>query len=251
MALSLDGEPLSNQRPSAAQKTVDYRQTGRARQSADMPPATPATVAAGSRVKPLVWIGWVVVLAGLAYFLIQRIPRYLVVTPESYGNSWPQVSWLLPHIAGGVLAAVLGPLQFLPKIRRDYLPFHRIAGRFYVVAVLAASVASLGMSFRMSANNAAYASGLIGLAGAWLLTTSMAFVAIRRKNFAQHKQWMIRSYVVTFAFVTFRLIDDTLSHKGLVPEHEFYSILAWACWAVPLLFTEAIIQSAEIFRKRV
>lgn len=216
-----------------------------------MPPATPATTSPGSRVKPLVWLGWGAILAGLAYFLIQRVPRYFIVTSESYGNAWPHVSWLLPHIVGGMLAVVLGPLQFWPRIRRDYLPFHRIAGRVYVVAVLVGSIASLGISFRLGANNAAYASGLIGLAVAWILTTSMAFVAIRRKNLAQHKQWMIRSYVVTFAFVTFRLFDDTLSHRSLVPEHEFYSILAWACWAVPLLFTEAVIQSTEIFRKRV
>jgi len=216
-----------------------------------MPPATPATPAAGSRAKRLVWLGWVAVLGGLGYFLFQRIPRYFVVTPESYGNSWPQVSWLLPHIICGVLAAVLGPLQFWPKIRRDYLPFHRIAGRIYVVTVLTGAVASLGLSLRMSADNAAYASGLIGLAVAWVVTTGMAFVAIRRKQLTQHKQWMIRSYVVTFAFVTFRLLDDTLSDRGLVPAHEFYTILAWACWAVPLLFTEAILQSAEIFRKRV
>lgn len=215
-----------------------------------MSPATPATTAAGSRVKPLVWLGWLAVLAGVAYFLITNAAHYFVVTPESYGNSWPQVRWLLPHIVGGVIAAVLGPLQFWPKIRRDYLRFHRLAGRLYVVAVLGGAVASLGLSFRMSVNNAAYAGGLIGLAGAWLLTTILAFVAIRRKNLAQHKQWMIRSYVVTFAFVTFRLFDELLSHRGLVPEHEFYSIMAWACWAVPLLCTEACLQSAEIFRKR-
>lgn len=216
-----------------------------------MPPANPATAAAGSRAKPLVWLGWLAALAGLGYFLFQRVPRYFVVTPESYGNTWSHVRWLLPHIVGGLLAAVLGPLQFWPKIRRDYLPFHRIAGRIYLLAVLTGSVASLGISFRLGADNAAYAGGLIGLAGAWTITTSMAFVAIRRKNLTQHKQWMIRSYVVTFAFVTFRLLDDTLSQRGLVPEHEFYSILAWACWAVPLLFTEALIQSAEIFRKRI
>lgn len=215
-----------------------------------MPPETSAPDAAGSRSKPLVWLGWLVIFSGLAYFLFQRIPRYFVLTPESYGNSWPRVSWLFPHIVGGLVATLLGPLQFWPKIRRDYLPFHRIAGRVYLVAVLGGSLASLGLSFRMNSANAAYAAGLIGLAGAWILTTGLAFVAIRRKNLAQHKQWMVRSYVVTFAFVTFRLLDDTLSNRGLVPAHEFYSIIAWGCWSVPLLITEAILQSAEIFRKR-
>lgn len=214
------------------------------------PGSHPRTSAPGSRVKPLVWLGWLAVLGAAGYFLIARIPRYFVVTAESYGDSWPQVRWLLPHIVGGVIATVLGPLQFWPAIRRDYLAVHRVAGRLYIVAVLGGSVASLGLSFRMSPNNAAYASGLIGLAAAWLLTTGLAFVAIRRKNLIQHKQWMIRSYVVTFAFVIFRLCDDLLSHRGLVPEHEFYTILAWACWAVPLLLAEAGPQSAEILRKR-
>jgi uncharacterized membrane protein len=214
-----------------------------------MPLATPATKETGSRLKPLVRIGWLAVIAGLTYFLIQKVPHYFVVTPESYGNSWPHVIWLLPHIVCGVIATVLGPLQFWSKIRRDYLPFHRIAGRTYLTAVLGGSFASLGMSFRMSTDNAAYAGGLIGLAFAWTFTTSMAFIAIRRKSITQHKQWMTRSYVVTFAFVTFRLFDDLLSNRGLIPEHELYSILAWGCWAVPLLLTEAILQSTEVFRK--
>lgn len=201
-------------------------------------------------MKPLVWLGWLAVLAGVAYFLWKNALRYFVVTPESYGNAWPQVRWLLPHIVCGMTAAILGPLQFWPKIRRDYLPFHRIAGRLYVIAVLGGAIASLGLSLRMEASNAAYAGGLIGLAVAWLVTTGMAFVAIRRKNLIQHKQWMIRSYVVTFAFVSFRLVDNLLSNRNILPEHEFYSVLAWACWALPLLVTEAILQSAEIFRKR-
>ena len=36
-----------------------------------------------------------------------------------------------------------------------------------------------------------------------LAISGMALIAIRRRNFIQHKEWMIRSYVVTFAFVTF------------------------------------------------
>lgn len=201
-------------------------------------------------MRPLVWLGWTLVLSGIVYFIWTNVLHYFVVTPESYGNSWHQVRWLLPHIIAGLVATILGPLQFWPKIRRDYLPFHRLAGRLYVVAVLGGAAASFGLSLQMPARNAAYAGGLAGLAVAWLVTTGLAFVAIRRKNLTQHKQWMIRSYVVTFAFVTFRLFDELLSHRNLVPAHEFYAIMAWACWAVPLLFTEVILQSAEIFRPR-
>ncbi|HEY5551806.1 MAG TPA: DUF2306 domain-containing protein [Opitutaceae bacterium] len=191
------------------------------------------------------------ILSCLAWFVITNVPRYLVVTPESYGGYfWPKVSWLLPHVASGLLAILIGPLQFWPRIRRDYLQFHRIAGRVYVVTALAGSVAAFGLASSVEAGDAAYAMGLSGLALAWIVTTTMAFVAIRRKILAQHKQWMIRSYVVAFAFVTFRLAEDLMSATNIMPGHERSSVLAWGCWAIPLLFTEVAIQASAVFKRR-
>jgi uncharacterized membrane protein len=204
-----------------------------------------------TRAKPLVWLGWFIVLSSLAYFVIKNVPRYFVFTPESYGSYfWAKASWLFPHVVGGVLAAVLGPLQLWPRIRRDYLPFHRVAGRVYVVAVLVGSIASVGMALKVGADEAAYAYGLVGLAVAWVLTTGMAFVAIRRKNVTLHKQWMIRSYVVTFAFVSFRLTSDLMKAGNILSDHERSTLLAWACWAVPLLFAEVLLQAGAVFKTR-
>ena len=88
------------------------------------------------------------------------------------------------------------------------------------------------------------------MAVAWLTTTGMAFIAIRRKNVEQHRQWMIRSYVVTFAFVTFRLCDDAMHRLQILSDDERSKVLAWACWAVPLLVTELSLQSRAVFKTR-
>ena len=152
-------------------------------------------------------------------------------------------------MASGLIAIAIGPLQFASRIRRDYLPFHRIAGRVYVVAVLTGSIAALGLAWRID-GSPAYSLGLAGLAVAWLTTTLMAFVAIRRKNLEQHRQWMVRSYVVTFAFVTFRLSDDAMRAAHILTENERSNILAWACWALPLLVTELVLQGRAVFRPR-
>ena len=69
--------------------------------------------------------------------------------------------------------------------------------------------------------------GLGGLAGAWIITTGMAFLAIRRGLVEQHKEWMIRSYVMTFAFVAFRVIVPALSAAGSASERT--AIAAWGC----------------------
>ena len=213
--------------------------------------STPSARESSDKTRPLVLIGWFAVLAFLAYFVIKNVPRYFIFTPQSYGAYyWAKASWLFPHVVSGVLAAVLGPLQFWPRLRRDYLPFHRIAGRVYGVTVLIGAVASMGMASKVGADEAAYALGLTGLALAWLTTTGMAIAAVRRKNLIQHKQWMIRSYVVTFAFVTFRLADDIMNAGHILSEHERSALLAWACWAVPLLVTEVALQAGAIFKSR-
>jgi len=53
---------------------------------------------------------------------------------------------------------------------------------------------------------------------------------------------MIRAYVVTFAFVTFRVFSDYGPTSHLQPADHRAITLAWACWAVPLLITELILQ---------
>lgn len=213
------------------------------------PPDTP-TVGSAKRPDVATWLGWLVVLALIAYFVVKNVPRYFVFTPESYGKYfWPRLSWLFPHVACGLLAILIGPLQFWPRLRRDYLGAHRIAGRVYVVAVLAGAVAAFGMA-ASAEGGAAYALGLSGLATAWITTTAMAFIAIRRKQLTQHKQWMVRSYVVTFAFVTFRLLDDAMGAGHILADEERAKLLAWACWAVPLLITEVVIQGGAVLKAK-
>jgi hypothetical protein len=58
---------------------------------------------------------------------------------------------------------------------------------------------------------------------------------------------MIRSYVTTFAFVTFRIGEVSLTTAGIGEPLQSLAILSWACWAVPLLATEAILQGRKIF----
>ena len=57
----------------------------------------------------------------------------------------------------------------------------------------------------------------------------------------QHREWMMRSYAVTFAFVTFRFGVDTLASQG-VAVSDAQGIMAWACWALPLLLLEPLLQ---------
>jgi Predicted membrane protein (DUF2306) len=92
-----------------------------------------------------------------------------------------------------------------------------------------------------------FGAGLGGLATAWIVTTGLAFAAIRRHLYEQHKEWMIRSYVVT---MTFRLFFEVLRWPGIGTVGERLTAMAWICWAVPLLVTEGLLQGRKILTRR-
>ena len=72
--------------------------------------------------------------------------------------------------------------------------------------------------------------------------------AIRKRAIERHREWMIRSYTVTFAFVLFRLIDQLLIHWRVAPADQIDAMRAWACWSVPLLLVEPLLQLRKMRR---
>jgi hypothetical protein len=53
---------------------------------------------------------------------------------------------------------------------------------------------------------------------------------------------MVRAYVVTFSFVTFRLFNDFGPTSRLEPAAERADTIVWASWVLPLLVAEVILQ---------
>jgi uncharacterized membrane protein YozB (DUF420 family) len=77
----------------------------------------------------------------------------------------------------------------------------------------------------------------------------MAYLAIRARAIEQHREWMIRSFVVTLAFVVFRAVAAGLGMAGFGFE-EAASLAAWACWSVPLLLLEPCLQWRKLRASR-
>jgi hypothetical protein len=128
---------------------------------------------------------------------------------------------LVPHILGGVIALLAGPIQFSSRFRQRHLKFHRVLGRAYVVSVFVGALTGIALS-----------AGRLGMPGtcvqaaAWIVCTTAAFITARNRQIARHRQWMIRSYAVTFTFVSSRVLNlwppywshlgDALAAVGLI-----------------------------------
>ena len=187
-------------------------------------------------------------LGAVAFIGIAAVPYYLQFDEGQFQQYWPMRGWLLVHISTGMVALLTGPVQLWLGLSDRYPGLHKNLGFVYMASVVVGAMAGYYLAFNTS-GGIVFGSGLVGLATAWLATTGLAFLAIKRHLYEQHKEWMIRSYVVTFAFVTFRAFDVVLAAQG-VPLLEHIGISAWFCWSVPLLLNEVVLQGRKILRVR-
>jgi uncharacterized membrane protein len=190
--------------------------------------------------------------AALLWFVRYKLHYFLDYSVASYSDYyWPRRAGLIPHLAGGMLAISVGLVQIWLGLTNRVSTLHRVLGKVYGAGVLVGSLGGFYMALTIP-GHLAYSAGLFTLCIAWVLTTSMALYAIRTRRVEQHREWMLRSYTVTFAFVTYRLGSTWLRRWIHVPEDlvadDLDTLLAWACWAIPLLFLEPLIQLRSMRR---
>jgi uncharacterized membrane protein len=163
-------------------------------------------------------------------------------------NYWRMRGWLLLHITSGMVAVLIGPFQFSKRLRQRNLQLHRILGRVYFIAVLLGSIGAASMAIGTTFGWA-WGFSLVSLALAWSTCGAMAYYAVRQKQIQLHQEWMVRTYIVTFAFVSFRLLNDYGPTSRLQPIGERSDVFIWACWVLPLLAAEVIMQLRRMHHK--
>jgi uncharacterized membrane protein len=188
-------------------------------------------------------LGLALVIA-VTFVAVAALP-YFSLNEARFGPYWPKRGWLLAHIVGGMVALLSGPFQLWLGLTDRGINIHRRLGVVYVSGMALGSTAAFYLAFHTDFGWV-FGAGLVGLACAWIITTGMAIIAIKRHQYEHHKEWMLRSYVVTFAFVTFRFIQPALMAAGVGTIQEQLAAASWACWAIPLLVTEVVLQGKKI-----
>lgn len=146
---------------------------------------------------------------------------------------------LAMHLAGGSIALAAGAWQLNSQLRARRPSLHRWIGRVYVAAVLVGGVGAAILAPRSQEGIVTHW-GFGLLAVAWLGTTGVAYRAIRRRDLASHRRWMLRSYALTFAAVTLRIYLPLSQALGL-PFGPSYQVISWLCWVPNLLLVELLV----------
>ena len=199
--------------------------------------------------KPSFWkkFGWAVLLLMAVYPVLISL-GYLTLDPQDFSFAAQTAVYLahhamlMVHIVASMLAILIGPFQFLPRLRKGrLLKVHRWLGRAYLLSVLVGGIGGLYMA-QFAYGGLVARLGFATLAILWLYSGSRAYRQIRSKEIEGHRQWMIRNYALTLAGTMLRVwVPVFVIGLGL----EFtlaYILIAWLCWVPNLLVAEWIIR---------
>jgi len=146
----------------------------------------------------LVVLSLVPVIAGsLRVLEIAGGPHILPANPRIDAVPGPVVV----HIIAAALYAILGALQFSARLRRRRPNWHRRSGRILVGAGLLVALSGLWMTlFYTGAPGGDLLWAVRLLVGtAMAVSIVLGFTAIRRRDIAAHRAWMVRAYALAVA----------------------------------------------------
>jgi uncharacterized membrane protein len=190
----------------------------------------------------LIMLSLIPVLAGA--LRLTQLGSGAEVTPDNerfFATPGPVVV----HIVTVSVYAILGAFQFARRFRARRRAWHRMAGRLVVLCGLLGALSGLWMSLfypRPADVGDLVTVFRLGFGTAWILFLVLGFVAVRRRDFARHRAWMIRAYAVGLGAGT-----QALTHLPWMlivgpPDQLSKAMLMFAGWAINVAVAEWIIR---------
>jgi uncharacterized membrane protein len=190
--------------------------------------------------RTLWWVGAItsVLIALVSYrYFAPAIPP-----PQNIVSNPMAHPWLWVHAGLAATALIAGPWQFIPGLRAKRPRVHRWTGRVYIFCCLVGGVAGLLLASGSTAGPIARA-GFGLLAIVWLFVNANGLRLAMTGRYAEHRQWMIRSFALTFGAVTLRIYMPLAAVMGLDPLMA-YRAIAWLAWVPNLMLAELYLRGA-------
>ena len=194
-------------------------------------------------------IQWSVVVASILSVLIAVLSFRFVALGMS--DAFPAMQVHLDtqalafavHVVASSIALLLGGFQFLNGFRRKAPGWHRWAGRTYATACIAGGIGGLIIAPQAPGGMVA-AAGFGLLAVIWIISTAQAARLAMLRRFDAHREWMMRSFALTFGAVTLRIYLPFFFMAD-IPYPQASQWVAWLAWVPNLLFAQWLIMRAR------
>lgn len=172
---------------------------------------------------------------------------YEPVATATFEN-YPRLNNILlgGHVFFAIPALLLGPWLFWPRFRAQFASWHRNCGKIYVICCLLSAASSLPLGLGNSVGVVPRV-GFSMLAVCWFFFTYTAYLAARRKDFANHRRWMMRSYACTYAFVNVKMYALSMLFYGFTTDVWILQTLqSCVSWTTNLLIVEVYLAATTL-----
>jgi uncharacterized membrane protein len=156
----------------------------------------------------------------------------------------------LLHVIPGMLFMVLGPLQFVGSLRAKHPALHRWNGRIFLTASGVIGVTGLTMALRGTIGGWDEKSAILIFGSFFLLSLGKALWHALHREFAKHREWMIRGYAVGLAVATIRPIMASFFAvavmHGQTPEpSKFFGTAFWIGFTAQAIVAEIWVRNTR------
>src|SRR2546429_392428 len=154
-----------------------------------------------------------------------------------------QVILTVSHVSPAMLFMVLGPLQFVRGLRDISPQVRRRSGRVFLTASAVVGVTGLTMAFGKTIGGIDEKAAITLFGTFFLIALAKALWHALRREFAQHREWMIRGYAIGLAVATIRPIMGTFFAaaviRGHAPDlHQFFGTAFWIGFTLQTIAAE-------------
>jgi hypothetical protein len=161
---------------------------------------------------------WMLALVAVAAHILRiRMPpdwEARLGGPELYDTHFAlfdQHAWsTYLHLVFGALLAALIPFQLSGRLRRAYLPVHRVSGVLFICAGLIAASTGAYLSIVMPFGGRPETGLVVAMVALFVWCLIQALRAALTGAIYTHRQWVVRSIAITLSIATQRVVFSVL-----------------------------------------
>lgn len=215
---------------------------------------------ANAALKASVRFWFVVLLIGQLLFAFTIASFYGLTAVRGNVHTWSKIlaHGIIPgdrmgnvalatHLASAVVIILAGTLQLVPNIRNRFPIFHRWTGRLYILTAFTISLAGLYLMWvRGTVGDLSQHLGSSLMAVLIMIFAVLALRYAMIRNFAAHRRWALRLYLVVSAslfiragiFLSLLLNRGPLGFDPATFSGPFLTFISFAQYLVPLAVLE-------------
>lgn len=189
---------------------------------------------------PRIWLViWTFIGLSSAWFIYDSVIYVATRDPQPGATFINRQLWYLAHMAIATPLLVIAPVQFIAGMREARPAMHRWLGRLFLASSIAAGLLAIWLGATIQYQGSRIP--LVMFGAVWIAFSICAWICARKRDFLNHRKFVIRSFTIGLAFIWVRVIgafDKQLfyfidSQEARDTTQEFLSFI------IPLLVVEA------------